>query len=323
MSTHVSATDKQIQRFLMLIRLLLAYLVFVIIYGAVVRATGSGAGCGSSWPLCQGTLIPLAPKIKTLIEYGHRVTSGLSLPFILWVLFQARLLFAPHHPVRKFLKLTTFFLIVEALIGAFLVKFEHVADNVSLYRAFSMSFHLLNTFALTASCLLAIFSVRKKSLNAVLFPDLFLFFGAVSLVITGVSGAVTALGDTLFPLQGDKSAWSLALESSSHLFMKLRIFHPFIAIMSSLYVLYIGVVKASERATCKGTGRLLAGAVLIQIFLGYLNVTLAAPVWLQVVHLMWAQATWLCYIWLVASWQKAGSKAISFQQEISFSTPVK
>src|SRR5689334_1905422 len=56
-----------------------AYNVAVVVWGAYVRATGSGAGCGSHWPLCNGEFLPSAPQTKTAIEFTHRVTSGLSL----------------------------------------------------------------------------------------------------------------------------------------------------------------------------------------------------------------------------------------------------
>src|ERR671912_761132 len=57
----------------------LSYNVAVIAWGAYVRATGSGAGCGEHWPLCNGTVIPRAPEIATIVEFSHRLTSGLAL----------------------------------------------------------------------------------------------------------------------------------------------------------------------------------------------------------------------------------------------------
>ncbi len=35
--------------------------VLVALWGAYVRATGSGAGCGSHWPTCNGEILPRAP----------------------------------------------------------------------------------------------------------------------------------------------------------------------------------------------------------------------------------------------------------------------
>ena len=51
---------------------LLAYNVAVILWGAVVRATSSGAGCGDHWPLCNGVVLQSNPRLATLIELAHR-----------------------------------------------------------------------------------------------------------------------------------------------------------------------------------------------------------------------------------------------------------
>ena len=57
--------------------------IFVIVWGAFVRASGSGAGCGSHWPLCNGEVIPQPERIATVIEFFHRITSGLALIAVL------------------------------------------------------------------------------------------------------------------------------------------------------------------------------------------------------------------------------------------------
>ena len=61
----------------------------IILQGAVVRATGSGAGCGSHWPLCNGTVVPLAPSTETLVEYSHRLLSLAALVLGAWLLSRA------------------------------------------------------------------------------------------------------------------------------------------------------------------------------------------------------------------------------------------
>src|SRR5215467_12703113 len=57
----------------------LAYNVAVIAWGAFVRASGSGAGCGRHWPLCNGEVVPRPTSVATVIEATHRATSGLAL----------------------------------------------------------------------------------------------------------------------------------------------------------------------------------------------------------------------------------------------------
>src|SRR5260370_34132353 len=63
-------------------RFVAAYNITVIVWGAYVRATGSGAGCGSHWPLCNSDFLPTTPQTQTVIEFTHRVTSGVSLGLV-------------------------------------------------------------------------------------------------------------------------------------------------------------------------------------------------------------------------------------------------
>ena len=62
--------------------IVLVYNLVVILWGAYVRATGSGAGCGSHWPLCNGEVIPRAPEVETLVEFTHRLSSGLGIDYL-------------------------------------------------------------------------------------------------------------------------------------------------------------------------------------------------------------------------------------------------
>src|SRR6188472_342187 len=101
----------------------LAYNVAVIVWGAYVRATGSGAGCGAHWPLCNGTVILRAPAVETLIEFSHRATSGLSLILVVVLFFWARRVAAAGHPVRLGATLSLAFMLSEAALGAGLVLF--------------------------------------------------------------------------------------------------------------------------------------------------------------------------------------------------------
>ena len=57
----------------------LAYFIATILWGTIVRATGSGAGCGDHWPLCNGTVLQQSPTLGTIIEFTHRITAALDL----------------------------------------------------------------------------------------------------------------------------------------------------------------------------------------------------------------------------------------------------
>jgi heme A synthase len=126
----------------------LGYNLLVIMWGAYVRASGSGAGCGNHWPLCRGAVIPRSPALETLVEISHRFTSGLSLIFVIGLVFWSFQRFPRRHPVRAAAVVSLVFILTEALIGAGLVLFEYVAHNASTARAFWMSGHLINTFLL-------------------------------------------------------------------------------------------------------------------------------------------------------------------------------
>src|SRR5579864_6224423 len=126
----------------------LAYNVAVILWGAYVRASGSGAGCGSHWPLCHGVILQRAPSAATLIEYSHRVTSGLAVVSVLVLLIWTWRERPAGDPSRTGAGLSVFFMLTEAAVGAGLVLFSLVADNASMARALFDAVHLLNTFLL-------------------------------------------------------------------------------------------------------------------------------------------------------------------------------
>src|SRR6476659_5638930 len=175
----------------------LAYNVLVVLWGAYVRASGSGAGCGSHWPLCNGEVVPLAPKIETVIEFVHRVTSGLAVMSAAALWLWSFRVFPRGHRGRKAAALSIVFLMMEALLGAGLVLFRYVAQDASAGRALYLSAHLINTQLLlgmlTATAWLAGQGgeVRRSGAarRAVLWVTL----------ATGVTGALAALGDTLYP----------------------------------------------------------------------------------------------------------------------------
>src|SRR5262249_28859141 len=125
--------------------------IAVILWGAFVRASGSGAGCGSHWPLCNGEVVPRSPSAATLIELGHRVSSGLALLLVAGLIVGAWHGFPRCHLGRRSAGAAGVFLVLEALIGAGLVLLELVAGNTTIARAWWMAGHLVNTFLLVAA----------------------------------------------------------------------------------------------------------------------------------------------------------------------------
>ena len=279
----------------------LALNMFVILWGAFVRASGSGAGCGSHWPLCNGGVIPPSPQLETIIEFTHRITSGVSLLLVVGLLVWAFRAYPKGHSVRLGAVLSMIFMITEALIGAVLVLFSWVAKNESTGRVISVALHQTNTFLLLALLTLTAWwasggtPMRLKGQGIGLWA---LGFGLFGVLILGVSGAVNALGDTLFPARSLAEGISQDFSPTAHFLIRLRVWHPIIAISVGLYLIFVcGLVGMFRpQPILRRFVGLLIAFVLLQLTAGLVNVLLLAPVWMQLVHLFLADMVW---IWLV------------------------
>lgn len=284
----------------------LAATVFVILFGAIVRITGSGAGCGQHWPSCQGEIAHVPQSLETLIELTHRITSGLLGFGILGLLIAAFRVFERGHPTRIWLVLANIFLVIEALLGRALVRDNLVAGNTSVSRAVMMPLHLVNTSLLLATLTVAVFFCFPRP-NA---PSQRSVRGLrlVLVVLAGVlgvsaSGALTALGDTLYPVQSAQALSQIAAESatSPHFLEQLRAFHPVLAValvLASLRLLPAAVTQASPAA--HQLGRVSVGLLVGQALIGAVNILLSAPGWMQVVHLGIACLLWMALVLLAA-----------------------
>jgi heme a synthase len=268
----------------------LAYNVLVVLWGAYVRASGSGAGCGSHWPLCNGAVVPRAASIETLIEYTHRLMSGLALAGVGALCVWSLRLYPRGDRVRRLAGLSAVFLVLEALLGAGLVLFEYVAHNVSVGRAIYLSAHLANTQLLlgmlTATAWLADRPAEKrgvlpKPLRAALGVALFV----------SITGAIAALGDTLYPAASVAAGLRQEFSTAAHLLVRLRVLHPAIAVMGCAYLLY-----AALRVRPGGPRAAIVWLAVIQLCAGAVNVALLAPVWMQLVHLLLADLLWIALV---------------------------
>lgn len=273
----------------------------VISWGALVRATGSGAGCGHHWPTCNGEIIPQAPSIHTLIEFTHRLTSGLALIAVLGMGVWAFKVHARGSPARRAAGAAMIFILLEAAVGAGLVLFRLVADNDSIPRAMFMSVHLLNTYLLLASIALTWWWSRTRAdrLPPAHSPDVWLMLTALlGLMVVGVSGAVAALGDTLFPSLSLEEALRADLSATSHVFIRLRLFHPVLAIITSFIVVACVVWLPRFRATphARWWSHAVLVLVSLQVIAGAINVALLAPVWMQLLHLLLADLGWISLV---------------------------
>jgi cytochrome c oxidase assembly protein subunit 15 len=282
----------------------------VILWGALVRATGSGAGCGNHWPLCNGQVIPLSPRVDTVIEFTHRcMTSGslfLVIALLVWT-FRGTV----KGQAARVLAVTSMVLLLnEALLGALLVKLGYVTGNQSMGRVVLLSIHLSNTLlllaALTLTARLLGTSQMWRELGVGGVKKVWALMGLAATLVVGVSGSLAALGDTLFPASSLRAAFAQDFAEGSPWLLRLRGVHPVSAVVAGIFVLWL--VGQAKQA---GAGRLAAVVLAllgVQFGLGLADVLLLAPVWMQILHLLGADLYWVALVTLAAVviWPKAG-----------------
>ncbi len=284
---------------------LLLFTLAVVAWGGLVRASGSGDGCGANWPTCNGALFPQHPVLKTRIEFTHRLMSGASLGLILALGAWAYFRFPPRSWPRRGAAAALCLILLEALIGASIVLLRLVGTDSSVTRVVGMGLHLVSTFFLLAALLLtglwasgtAPPRVRGQGpLAALLWASL----GA--LLVLGVSGAMAALGDTLFPAHSLREGFAQDVSPSAHFLLRLRGVHPLCAAYGASLLLATAAVASALRpsAAVRRAALLVALAVAAQLLVGLVNLALLAPVPLQLLHLLLADGVWLAVVALLA-----------------------
>ena len=262
----------------------------VILLGAAVRATGSGAGCGRSWPTCQGQVLP-ALEGATAIEFTHRAASGIALLVVAWMAVSIFRNFDRGSPARLGALVVGVSIVIEALIGMVIVLAEWVADDASVARAVSVPLHLVSTFVLLAGLVATRYWVSRPDARHVRPRGPVLWLG-IGMVLIAATGAVTALADTLFPKAFDLAS---TVTAGEHFLTRLRIAHPIVA----LVVGGLAAWYAARRIDGPGgvAAKIVVGAVLAQIILGFANVAGGTPLWLSLVHLLVADVLWMAWVW--------------------------
>ncbi len=283
----------------------LAYTVATILWGAWVRITGSGAGCGSHWPTCNGEVIPPSPSVETLIEFSHRLTSGFTLVLAIILFVWGRRISARGSLLRKGVGGNLFFVLAEAALGAGLVIFELVENNDSVERAVVIALHLVNTFGLLGYGTIAVWAALGRDVGPRYKEWTRTFWSATALLLfVGMSGAITALGDTLFPVDttiGLMERLQTDLSPTEHFLVRLRYIHPIVSIALGGLLLWFCMGPWRSVPQAQGAVNFLAGTVLLQLGLGWLNVQLGAPGWMQIIHLLMADVLWIAFVWVGCS----------------------
>lgn len=284
----------------------LGYTVLVVLWGSVVRATGSGAGCGAHWPLCNGVVIPHSPQFHTIVEFTHRLMSGASLLLVAGLLVWTWSGTCKGHLARWASGAAMVLALNEALLGALLVLLRLVAHNQSAARGVYLSFHFANTLLLLgALALTAEFLTRPRmrddsSLRHGSFALLFPALGIGAALLVGVTGSLAALGDTLFPATSLAGAFHQDFSSTASLLLRLRWIHPASAFLAGAFIawLLVQAFRPAAPSRRRSLGVTVLCMLIAQYILGVLDVLLLAPAWLQVAHLLGADLLWISLVLL-------------------------
>jgi heme A synthase len=284
--------------------------IAVILWGGFVRATVSGAGCGGHWPTCNGDVVPRSPSVATLIELSHRATSGAAFFAVMilgaWVFASGPAAIGARRSARRAAALAMAFMLGEVLIGAAIVVLGHVAMDPSILHGVFTELHAGNTFLLLAALTLTAHYVsggaplRAAGKGAVIAPLVQAFAG---LALTFGSGAIAALGDTLFPARSLDEGFAQDISPGAHLFLHIRTLHPVLAILA--FVLVLGAcMSIRTRPQLSPRARKYAGWVIVaisyQMALGLVNQWLLVPIATQLAHLATADAVFILLVLTLA-----------------------
>lgn len=274
--------------------------VGVVLWGAYVRASGSGAGCGNKWPLCGGDPLSASAKIQTIIEFTHRMTSGVALFMVAGLAVWAWRRTSRGDWARYAAVIAAILLANEALLGAGLVLLDYVAQNRSTGRVFFLCLHFGNTLLLLGTLALTAAWLAKGNSRFRLIENrrerAAIFVGLAATLCIGITGTIAALGDTLFPSTSLRSSLAQDITSGAPTLLHWRLLHPAVAIIAACYVLWVITRTSALRGRISRAAIALVSLFMFQVGLGVMNVLLLAPVWLQILHLLVADVIWIVLV---------------------------
>ena len=285
----------------------LAYNLIVILWGAFLRASLSGDGCGQHWLTCGGEVVPSAPQFKTVIEFSHRVSTGLAFIVVVLLFVWAIFKFNKGDILRKLAFASFIFMIVEALIGAGLVLTGNTAENWTPSRPFWMAAHLITTFSLLAVLTLTAWLAsggKTFNFNAQRRVLILLAAAVAGILLIGMSGSVAALSSMLFPSSSLSEGLTKDFSVASPILLRLRVSHPILSVSVGIFLMFLAgwfKSKAPENFWVKRWAKVLTILIIVQFLTGLLTLLLLAPILMQLVHLFLADAVWITFVLLSAS----------------------
>jgi heme A synthase len=290
----------------------LAYNVVVILWGVFLRASKSGDGCGQHWLTCHGEVVPSAPELKTVIEFSHRITSALDgfivIGLLVWAILRWKS--GKTETDARVLKMAIgsfLFVIVEGLLGAGLVLTGNTAENLTAARPFWIAGHLITTLVLlTFLTLTAWFASGGKPFNFRTEPKVkvFLLLGIFGFLLVGMSGSVAALSNMIFPSETLSEGITKDFSATSNVLLRLRVSHPILSILTSVYLIFLAGwlrKKAENNEAVTRWSNVLSVLILTQIAFGAVTLLTLAPILMQLGHLFLADAVWISFVLLTAS----------------------
>jgi heme a synthase len=278
----------------------LAFMVLVVLEGAVVRATSSGGGCGNRWPLCNGDFFPHHPRLATVIEYTHRSLTGICTTLVIaltgWTFYVTR----PGHKARRAIVASCIFLVTEALLGAVLVLRGYVENNISPGRVVMQSIHFTNTMLLLGALSLTAWFLtqrQRKSEPANTRTDAkwLVWLSVIATILMGATGSLAALADTLFPSASVQAGLTEDFAANAPLLVRMRWVHP-----AATLIGFVCVILLAARVRTK-LSRVVFWLLIIQVVLGIADILLLAPIWMQILHLLGADLYWVALVALAAT----------------------
>jgi protoheme IX farnesyltransferase len=293
----------------------LLYNLAAVAWGVFVRASKSGDGCGTSWPLCDGASLPLNGDFARIVEASHRITTSLvglwAIILVVWAFKKF-----PKGHLARFASVGFLFMTgVEGLIGKALVANRLVVMNDSALRAGYMAGHVVSTFLLLGFSVLLIKAatmhrpIQLKGQRAV---GWILGIAAFGLIFLAVSGAISALGHQLKPVDNVLQA---ALNPATFWMVRIQPLHPLIAISIGLYLLLAGGLIQHLRPDEKvrRAVRWMVGLYGVQLALGAMNIWFSAPIPMQMTHLVMADINWISLVVLGACAMAEGVEKVELR----------
>ncbi len=281
-------------------------MLIVLMQGALVTKTGSADGCGSTWPLCFGEVIPTSPQMETIIEYSHRIVSGLLGIFIILLAIWAWKKL-PHIRETKFLAIMSiFFIIFQGFLGAGAVVFGQYKAILALHFGISAislaTVVLLTVLAFEDSgAKMSVPNISKRFRNYVFFSITYCYV----VIYTGayVKHTQATLACAGFPLCNGEILPGLIGPVGSHYFHRIA----GIALFFVILIMFVWVIRKyrHERTILWGVSLSLL-FVTAQLVSGVAVVFTAASLFTAMLHALIISLlfTTLCYLTMILTRKK-------------------